>query len=252
MLERTSRPAHDASSHGSARIFRYAYPDAFYTQAVLDSKALWDGLAAGAGTELISPVGAVDYGPDAAARTAWPGSWPGRGVEHELLTAAEARSRWPQLAFDTDGPVAPRRRRHRRRKRRQRNGGAGPRERRRGADRLGRERRGSLGSGRRVPAGIGHGGDVRRRQRDHQCRRLAAAAARGPCRCRPGSWPGCRNSRSARSRPTTSATAGPRRLRSAWPTFIHKSAEIQVYGLPGGRDAGFAGQKVAEYNGGNR
>ncbi|WP_460455423.1 FAD-dependent oxidoreductase, partial [Arthrobacter bambusae] len=35
-----------------------------------------------------------------------------------------------------------------------------------------------------------------------------------------------------------------------WPTFIHKSSDIQTYGLPGGRDAGFAGQKVAEYNGG--
>jgi sarcosine oxidase len=35
-----------------------------------------------------------------------------------------------------------------------------------------------------------------------------------------------------------------------WPTFIHKSAEIDTYGLPGGRDAGFRGQKVAEYNGG--
>jgi sarcosine oxidase len=35
-----------------------------------------------------------------------------------------------------------------------------------------------------------------------------------------------------------------------WPTFIHKSATIQTYGLPGGRDAEFAGQKVAEYNGG--
>jgi sarcosine oxidase len=35
-----------------------------------------------------------------------------------------------------------------------------------------------------------------------------------------------------------------------WPTFIHKREDIQVYGLPGGRDAGFAGQKVAEYNGG--
>ena len=37
---------------------------------------------------------------------------------------------------------------------------------------------------------------------------------------------------------------------SSWPTFIHKAAGIQAYGLPGGRDAGFAGQKVAEYNGG--
>ena len=29
-----------------------------------------------------------------------------------------------------------------------------------------------------------------------------------------------------------------------------QDADIQAYGLPGGRDAGFAGQKVAEYNGG--
>ncbi|MCU1567954.1 MAG: Sarcosine oxidase, partial [Pseudarthrobacter sp.] len=37
---------------------------------------------------------------------------------------------------------------------------------------------------------------------------------------------------------------------AGWPTFIHKAADIQAYGLPGGRDAGFAGQKVAKYNGG--
>ncbi|WOQ69413.1 FAD-dependent oxidoreductase [Microbacterium limosum] len=36
-----------------------------------------------------------------------------------------------------------------------------------------------------------------------------------------------------------------------WPTIIHKSAPIQVYALPGGRDAEFRGQKVAEYNGGH-
>jgi sarcosine oxidase len=37
---------------------------------------------------------------------------------------------------------------------------------------------------------------------------------------------------------------------SPWPTFIHKRAGWQAYGLPGGRDARFRGQKVAEYNGG--
>lgn len=35
-----------------------------------------------------------------------------------------------------------------------------------------------------------------------------------------------------------------------WPTFIHKSPEISTYSLPGGRDAGGRGQKVAEYAGG--
>ncbi|MDT1894325.1 sarcosine oxidase, partial [Acinetobacter baumannii] len=36
----------------------------------------------------------------------------------------------------------------------------------------------------------------------------------------------------------------------AWPTFIHKSSEMQTYGLPGGRDADFRGQKMAQYKGG--
>jgi sarcosine oxidase len=35
-----------------------------------------------------------------------------------------------------------------------------------------------------------------------------------------------------------------------WPTFIHLSEDLQIYGLPGGRDAGFHGQKVAQFNGG--
>ena len=63
ILERNVPASHDGSSHGSARIFRYAYPDPFYTRAVLESKALWDGLAQDTGTALISPAGAVDYGP---------------------------------------------------------------------------------------------------------------------------------------------------------------------------------------------
>jgi sarcosine oxidase len=34
------------------------------------------------------------------------------------------------------------------------------------------------------------------------------------------------------------------------PAFIHKSPRIGTYSLPGGRDAQFRGQKVAEFNGG--
>ena len=37
---------------------------------------------------------------------------------------------------------------------------------------------------------------------------------------------------------------------SPWPTFIHKNEVLQTYGLPGGRDASYRGQKVAEYCGG--
>ncbi len=37
---------------------------------------------------------------------------------------------------------------------------------------------------------------------------------------------------------------------TSWPTFIYKGEQIQTYSLPGGRDADFRGQKIAEYNGG--
>ncbi|MHA7171391.1 FAD-dependent oxidoreductase, partial [Arthrobacter bambusae] len=100
ILERTQPAAHDGSSHGSARIFRYAYPDEFYTRAVIESKSLWDELDRASGLELITPYGAVDYGPERQpehlARILAEA-----GVEHELLSAAEARKRWPYIAFDT-------------------------------------------------------------------------------------------------------------------------------------------------------
>lgn len=49
ILERSVPAAHDGSSHGSARIFRYAYAAPFYVQAVKDSKVLWDELCAASG-----------------------------------------------------------------------------------------------------------------------------------------------------------------------------------------------------------
>jgi sarcosine oxidase len=36
------------------------------------------------------------------------------------------------------------------------------------------------------------------------------------------------------------------------PTFIHRNPIISTYGLPGGRGAGFRGQKIAEFLGGWR
>lgn len=42
----------------------------------------------------------------------------------------------------------------------------------------------------------------------------------------------------------------PAEVASAWPTFIHMRGRWTAYGLPGGRDAGFRGQKIAEFNGG--
>ena len=251
ILERDVPASHDASSHGSARIFRYAYPDAFYTRAVLESKALWDGLAVDTGAGLITPFGAVDYGPERQperlARVL-----AAAGVGHELLSAAEARTRWPQIAFDTQVLWHP---------------GAGVIDAesavnamvalavRHGAqlmtgwgvhsveplDRGGRGRSGyrlTSATGETVDAGnvvISAGGWL-----PELLGRLSLPS---------GFLAGVpeitvRQEQAFHFRYRNPESAG------QWPTFIHKAADIQAYGLPGGRDAGFAGQKVAEYNGG--
>ena len=99
LVERSRPAAHDGSSHGSARIFRYAYPSDFYAGLVVDSRALWDELEALSGRELITATGALDFGATrnpaglAAVLDAV-------GVEHELLGRQAAADRWPQITFD--------------------------------------------------------------------------------------------------------------------------------------------------------
>ncbi len=246
ILERTRPASHDGSSHGSARIFRYAYPDAFYTRAVLESKALWDELDGASGLELITPFGAVDYGPERQpeqlarilAET---------GVEHELLSAAAARERWPQIAFDTTVLWHP---------------GAGVIDAESSVNAM-------------IDQAVKHGArlltgrNVTEVEKSGANYRVISGAGEeidaGNVIISAGGW--LPQLLGALSLPAGFLDAMPEftvrqeqayhfRYRElsggerAWPTFIHKSATIQTYGLPGGRDAGFAGQKVAEYNGG--
>lgn len=245
ILERTVPASHDGSSHGSARIFRYAYPDMFYTRAVIESKALWDELDPACGLDLITPAGAVDYGPerqpDHLARVL-----AATGVDHELLSAAAARERWPQIAFDT--PV------------------------------LWHPDAGVIDAERSVNAMIAlavkHGArllagwDVARVERRGAGYRVHSPAGEvidaGNVVVSAGGWlpsllgqldlpagflAGLPEITVRQEQAYHFRYRDPGSAR-AWPTFIHKSAAIQTYGLPGGRDAGFAGQKVAEYNGG--
>src|ERR1700683_3459135 len=51
------------SSHGSARIFRRAYPDPLYVRLTGQAQRLWRQLSDEAATELIRTTGALDYGP---------------------------------------------------------------------------------------------------------------------------------------------------------------------------------------------
>ena len=101
VLERSQPAARDGSSHGSARIFRYVYPDPFYVRLVVAAKAGFDELERLSGQQLITPSGALDFGPARNAH-ALARVLEAVGVEHELLSAADARARWPQIAVDSE------------------------------------------------------------------------------------------------------------------------------------------------------
>lgn len=246
ILER-SEPANSAgSSHGSARIFRYAYEDPFYTDLVQSSLAGWRELEAAHGAQLILPTGCLDFGEEHAPQQ-FAAGLNDAGLTHELLSRDEAAARWPQFAFTTDVLWHP--------------------------DAGVIDAEGTVHA--MVAAAVEHSATLltdwtvasvaksgaayaltSSDGRQLQARNVIIAA---------GGWlPGLLQnldlpSSFLRSLPTfevrqETAFHFPYREQPAagtiWPTFIHKAGGVQVYGLPGGRDAGHRGQKVAEYNGG--
>jgi len=87
------------SSHGTSRIFRYAYGDPGYVRMVQDALPLWREVEDDAETTLLEITGGLDHGvpalvgPIASAMAAC-------GVEHEKLTADAASERWPGMRFE--------------------------------------------------------------------------------------------------------------------------------------------------------
>ncbi len=90
------------SSHGTARIFRRAYPDPLFVRLSGPARRSWAQLEVDAGVRLLDPVGGLDHGvsrdPAEIARVL-----DGCEVEHTVCSADEAEARWPGLRFD--GPV---------------------------------------------------------------------------------------------------------------------------------------------------
>ncbi len=100
LLER-STPGHtEGSSHGSSRIFRLAYPDAFYVSLAARALPLWRQLEEESGLELLSLTGAVDHGPTAAIEELH-AELRAAGHTARVLTPEQAGERWPGLRFDT-------------------------------------------------------------------------------------------------------------------------------------------------------
>jgi monomeric sarcosine oxidase len=98
------QPGHRrGSSHGTARIFRRAYPDPLYVRLTGEAQPLWRQLADEAGEELVLTTGGLDFGPTREQEKIYE-ILAGFGVPAELMAASAAAERWPGVAFGT-GPV---------------------------------------------------------------------------------------------------------------------------------------------------
>src|ERR1700736_2366535 len=96
------QPGHRrGSSHGSARIFRRAYPDPLYVRLTGQAQVLWRQLAGETGEEFVTTTGAVDYGP-AREQEKMHEILTGLGVPAELMAAGAAAERWPGMSFGPD------------------------------------------------------------------------------------------------------------------------------------------------------
>ena len=92
------------SSHGSARIFRRAYPDPLYVRMTGRAGELWRQLEAEAEEPLLLMTGGLDFGAQRnpeqlhAVLTSC-------DVPASLLSPGEAAERWPYFSFASTGPV---------------------------------------------------------------------------------------------------------------------------------------------------
>ena len=92
------------SSHGSERIFRRAYADPFYAALTGRAAECWRELELDSGSTLLTMTGAVDTGDPAVRDPALLDAAMTRaGVGHEMLTPDQAHERWPFMFFD--GPA---------------------------------------------------------------------------------------------------------------------------------------------------
>ena len=242
VLERDRPASRGGSSHGSARIFRYAYPDAFYTALVQRAEPWWEELTDQAGCDLMVRTGGLDHGTTRTTREL-AAVLRARGVQHEVLGAAEASEHWPQLRFETEVLFQP---------------GAGVLDAESTvssmidlAQRLGAE----LRTGWTVTSvEPDDGGYVLRSAEGQELRALHVTVAAGGWL--PELLPVLPLAPAFRSALPPFRVTQEQAFHFAydegfpagtWPTVIHREPGSLTYALPGGRDAGDRGLKIAEF-----
>jgi len=98
VLERYWQGHDKGSSHGSSRVFRLAYPDPLYVRMAQQALPLWRELEDETRTSLLTTMGGIDHGADANL-TGLQDALRSQAAACELLSAAAARERWPQMRF---------------------------------------------------------------------------------------------------------------------------------------------------------
>ncbi|UQN14065.1 FAD-dependent oxidoreductase [Gulosibacter sp. ACHW.36C] len=253
VVERDTAASEHGSSHGSARIFRYAYPDPFYTRLVDQARGRYDELERLAGQQLITPGGALDFGTLRDPRHL-AGVLDEVGIDHELLPASAAAERWPGINFDTEVLWQP-------------GGGVIDAE-----STVRAQLRLATDAGARLIERW-EAASIRRDGTSYVVTSTTGATIRAAqVVIAAGAWlskllvetelPSAFIDRLPQAVVTQenayhfpyrdAADIGEPKpgAPTSWPTFIHKSERILTYSLPGGRDANFRGQKLAEFLGG--
>ena len=243
VLVEAATPAHaGGSSHGSARIFRHAYDDPFSVGLTVRALSGWRELEAESGRAILTSTGGLDTG-SRRGLDAISAALAVHGLESELLGPQAARERWPQLAFED--PVL-----------HQPDAGVIDAEvavaamvseaRRQGAEVL-------LGNRVAAVEQRGDGAVVHLERGDVIAASTVVVAA--------GAW----LPELAAALPAEVADRLPPLVvtqqqvfhfpypaeAAEWPVFVQRG-EHMVYSLPGGRDAGGTGFKIAEHDGGIR
>ena len=104
LLEQFDAGHRNGSSHGSARIFRRAYPDELYVKLTGEAEKRWRQLEDEAGETLLTLTGGVDFGADRRPEHLHK-VLTRNGVPAELLAPEAAAERWPYFDFTGAGQV---------------------------------------------------------------------------------------------------------------------------------------------------
>ncbi|QDZ12760.1 FAD-dependent oxidoreductase [Devosia ginsengisoli] len=247
ILEQDLPASVQGSSHGSSRIFRYTHHEGRFTGLAKRARAGWEELEIESGNKIMHANGALDFGA-ACDIPALARALEAESIEHEVLSAAAASQRWPTIRFDTDALWHP------------------------GAAVVDTE----VGVWNMIGLAQGLGAQL-----------VTEFTVSSVERTRTGYRVSAEDGRVAEGSEVIVATGGrlsellriapvPRSLHAAiesievlqqhvfhfpyqkpigwdeslWPSVIHKAIGREIHSLPGRRDAGYAGQKIYQFNSG--